>query len=206
MYLLMCGLLYRDITLAVFDHDVDVNQDTVDKPAFVRSSIFKLANREGLEAVFDRVAALLPDGNTNSAIPIASPPTDQSISTALRTTGAKPKPRQPPRKPRARVVSPRKQTSEQVIEDSRPDPSMGNPPPQVSTSNSKGTEIDLEAIAQDGAASQPNLPTSPHNTAPTIAPRRSAREHVVGKRVQPTPATTKPKTKARGKGRGIAKV
>ena len=49
MHLLLCGLLHRDITLAVFDHDADPADDVIAKPDFVRNSIFRLVNRDGLE-------------------------------------------------------------------------------------------------------------------------------------------------------------
>ena len=101
----MCGLLYRDISLAVFDHDVDVREDTTPKPLFVRNSIFRIANREGLEAVLDRVAAKLPGtSGSNPPGPAMHDSTEESVTAALRSTSARPKPRQPPRKPVTRKV------------------------------------------------------------------------------------------------------
>ena len=91
MHLLMCGLLHRDITLAIFDHDVDESEEPIQKPTFVRNSIFKLVNREGLEGVLTRVAAALPVSNPHSPlVPVAIPPVtpvattspDDSISVA----------------------------------------------------------------------------------------------------------------------------
>ena len=93
-HLLLCGLIHRDITNAVFDHDVDEDEEPAPKPLFVRNSIFKLANRDGLEEVLKRIESSIPRVVVHpQPTTSVTPPVDceESVTAALRPARPKPK-------------------------------------------------------------------------------------------------------------------
>ena len=221
MYLLLCGLLYRDITLAVFDHDADEGEECTTKPLFVRNSILKLPNRDGLEDVFRRVAASIPvqaslnPDHTAAIVPADTPP-NESITAALRpvTVRPKPKPRQPPRKIPAHEISQSDLPSETSPLNSQLRPQMGATP-ESGKEEGPSRHADLSTtIAPPG----PSLPSTPADAQlidrsatedepepSKEAPRRSKREHVPTTRGTSEAGKAKAKARLPGKGKGRAK-
>lgn len=205
-YLLLCGLLHRDITAAVFDHDVDDNEEPSPKPSFIRTSIFKLANRDGLEELLKRIAASIPQpAQQVPPIPTLEPTScDESVTAALRPP--QPKPRQPPRKTRSQ------KSSHQVELTIIPADLSSDTPAAHHQSPAKGKEKEPTAADASDTEIVPPRPATkrkrkgqvdPHSELPPIPPRRSTREHTTSQRGGKVGPTAK--SRAPGGSRGAGK-